>query len=292
MRYNTASGRLSKDGLSQMEEQVKTYNTRELLKADVVELASGSVVGRVVEAVVNTRSGAVEYLGVRPVQWHKPGALLKTSDIIGFDESVLLVSSESVLAAYNPKIHEKHTVTCSELRTLILLDHEGHVLGNPTGCFFSPDGKIVAFEAEKDLVVHVVHLGRIVGVGERYFIVDTRISQAPPSYSGIESPSFPLPDEQAAAAHPLFPKADAGDNGGNGDLAAKYRERQIQYILGKISPLTLSGKNGSPIISMGEIITSSVVSRLVEEGELNQVFIALTVSNGRVSANEAEMNPE
>ncbi len=276
-----------------MEEHAKTYNTRELLKADVVELASGSVVGRVVEAVVNTRSGAVEYLGVRPVQWHRPGVLLKTSDIIGFDESVLLVSSENVLAAYNPKLHEKNCITCSDLYSLVLIDHEGHVLGNPVGCVFSPAGNIIAIEAEKDLVVHVVSLGRIVAVGDRFVVVDIRERHEPPPFTESARSAAPLLREHAPAmSHPPAAEIDADNNGGHDSLAAKYRERQVQFMLGKTSPLTLNGNNGNPIISIGETITGPVVNRLVEEGVLNQVFVALTVSRGRVSADETEMKPD
>jgi uncharacterized protein YrrD len=279
-----------------MEELGKTYNTRELLKADVVELATGSVVGQVVEAIVNARLGVVEYLGVRPVQWHRPGVLLKTGDILGFDESVLLIRSESAFSPFDPKQHERNAITCSELYALTLIDHEGHVLGNPVGIIFSATGRILAIEAEKDLVVHVINLGRILAVGDRFVVVDMMLRKEPRGGEDNGSPAgTPAVHEADANAHLSHAPADdvnPNDNGGHDSLAAKYRERQVQFMLGKISPLTLNDKNGSPVISLGETITGPVVNRLVEEGVLNEVFVALTVQRGRIPTDEPELKPD
>jgi uncharacterized protein YrrD len=279
-----------------MEELGKTFNTRELLKADVVELATGSVVGRVVEAIVNTRLGIVEYLGVRPMQWYRPGVLLKISDILGFDESVLLIRSESVFSPFDAKQHARNSITCSELYSLTLIDQVGHVLGNPVGAVFSPAGRILAIEAEKDLVVHIINLGRIIAVGDRFVVVDLMLRNEPPPANGANNADSSVAAKDAGASENKAQAAaeddGANDNGGRDSLAAKYRERQMHFMLGKTSPLTLNGKNGSPIISLGETITGPVVNRLVDEGVLNEVFVALTVQRGRIPTDEPELKPE
>lgn len=274
-----------------MEEHGKTYNTRELLKADVVELKSGSVVGRVAEAIVNTRLGAVEFLGIRPAQWHEPGLLLKTADILGFDETVLLIRDCAALAPFDEGKQEAHYATCSDLYRLTLIDEEGHVLGRPVGCVFSASGHIVALEAEKELVVHFVSLGRIIAVGDRFVVADLK-HQA--SEMNIESAGHGAPKQETRAAEVAvrYPDGGGDDGSSRGSIGAKYRERQVQLMLGKVSPVALNGKNGHPVISLGETITGRLINRLIDEDLLNDVFIALTVHHGHIPTDEPEINPE
>lgn len=275
-----------------MEEHGKTYNTRELLKADVVELKSGSVVGRVAEAIVNTRLGTVEFLGIRPEQWHDPGLLLSTADILGFDETVLLIRDGALLAPFDDSKREAQYATCTDLYKLTLIDDEGRVLGRPVGCVFSASGHIVALEAEKDLVVHFVSLGRIIAVGDRFVVADLK-QQASEMHIDTTGHGVPKHETRAAEVAVRYPDGGGDDgNGSRGSIATKYRERQVQLMLGKVSPVTLNGKNGQPIISMGETITGRIVNRLIDEDMLNDVFIALTVHHGHIPTDEPEIKPE
>ncbi len=273
-----------------MEEHGKTYNTRELLKADVVELTSGSVVGSVAEAIVNTQLGIVEFLGIRPAQWHEPGLLLKTADILGFDDSVLLIHDGSALAAFNEGMGEARYVTCTEIYRLTLIDNEGHVLGRPVGCVISASGHIVALEAEKDLVVHFVSLGRIIAVSQRFVVAD--LKQQPGHGQRGAAPRREGRAGESAVRLAQEEDVATDDNSRHGSIAAKYRERQVQLMMGKVSPVTLNGKNGHPIVSPGETITGRVINRLIDEELLNDLFIALTVHHGNIPDNEPEVKPE
>lgn len=284
------------EGLAFMDDHGKTHNTRELLNADVVELTSGSVVGKVAEAIINTRTGTIEFLGIRPAQWHEPGLLLNTADILGFDETVLLIRDFALLVPMDEGKQEAHYETCSDLYRLTLIDVEGHVLGRPVGCVFNASGHIVALEAEKDLVVHFVSLGRIIAVGNRFVVADLKQQPGHSERAG-------LPTEHSAALKRegrageisvrLTKEEDAGDdNGRHGSIGAKYRERQVQLMLGKVSPIALNGKSGQPVISLGETITGRIINRLIDEDLLNDVFIALTVHHGHIPTDEPEINPE
>lgn len=271
-----------------MEEGVKLYNTRELLKADVVELATGSLVGTVAETIVNTAAGTVEYVGILPAQWYMPGLLLRAADIVGFDENILLIKSRDRLLDYKESRIKKECATSSGISALTLIDQEGHVYGKPVGAVFDPTGRITALEAEKDLVVHVVELGRIVAVGDRFIVVSLHgESVAGTGDDGgkpkpVEAPrKQPAPGEgERVAATPRLELED------DSDLQTKYRERQIEYLLGKRSPMALNARNGTPLVKVGETLTSKSVSLLIDEGLLDQVFMALTVGRGSLKAED------
>jgi len=269
-----------------MEEHAKTYNTRDLLNAEVVELATGSVLGTVIEAILSVRKSSVEYLGVLPAEWYQPGLLLRTGDIMGFDESVLLVPGADRLLPYYDKQIKKDFVPTSGLTRLILIDQQGQVYGRPVGAVFDRSGLIVAMEAEKDLVVQAVQLAEIVAVGDRYVVI--RVGPRGET-TGRAQPRKATPERGVVSdvAPDIIPAPeDDSGNGENGPVSLMYRERQIRYMLGKPAPLTLSGRSGQPVITSGETITSAVVNRLIEEGLLNQVFIALTVDRGQLPPEE------
>jgi uncharacterized protein YrrD len=271
-----------------MEESAKLYNTRELLKADVVELATGSLVGTVAETIVNTAAGTVEYVGILPAQWYMPGLLLRAAEIIGFDENILLIKSRDRLLDYKESRIKKDCAASSDISALTLIDQEGHVYGKPVGAVFDPTGRIIAFEAEKDLVVHVVELGRIVAVGDRFIVVSLRgAREAGTGEDGgtpkpAEAPKQrAVPDESERVA--ASPRLELEDDS---DLQTKYRERQFEYLLGKRSPMTLNGRGGTPLVKMGETLTSKAISVLIGEGLLDQVFMALTVDRGSLKAED------
>lgn len=272
-----------------MEERGKTYNTRELLKADVVELTSGSVVGRVAEAIVNTQLGVVEFLGIRPMCWHEPGLLLNTAEILGFDETVLLIREAGILKAFGGPKLAPHYVTCGEIYGLNLIDTEGRVLGRPVGCVFSASGHIIALEAEKDLVVHFVSLGRIIAVGDRFVVADLMRQAGDAKPAPLQREARPAAEVSASAAPG---NGEEDRDWRNNSIGAKYRERQIQLMLGKPSPVTLTAKNGQPVITVGETITGRAINRLIDEELLNDLFIALTVHHGHISIGEPEIKPE
>ncbi len=269
-----------------MDEQGKTYNTRDLLRAEVVELASGSVLGSVVEAILSTRKAIVEYLGILPVEWFRPGLLLRTEDIVGFDESVILVPSAEHLITYNEKQIKKDFLSCSELKRLTLIDQKGQVYGNPVGAVFNHFGRIIALEAEKDLVVQMIMLQDVIAVGSRYLVVhvsaEENLRAAPEAKVSGKDSRAPRMVEGVPEERLVTAKEDDAGNGGDGQASVLYRERQIRYMLGKPSPLSLNGRSGSPIVTAGETISSSIINRLIEEGLLNQIFIALTVERGQI----------
>jgi len=272
-----------------MEESGKLYNTRELLEADVVELATGSLVGTVAETIVNVAAGTVEFVGILPVQWYRPGLLLRSADIVGYDENTLLIKSRDRLLDYKESRIKKDCAASSVISTLTLIDQEGHVYGRPVGAVFDGTGRITAFEAEKELVVHMVALDRIVAVGDRFIVVSVRGSCSPkdadedgkPEPAGELKPQAGAPpeDERAAASQRLELEDDS-------DLQSRYRERQIEYLLGKRSPMTLNGRDGSPLLKIGDTLTSKSISQLIDEGLLDQVFMALTVDRDSLKVEE------
>lgn len=277
--------------VTRMQEHGKIYNTRDLLKAEVVDLESGSVLGTVIEAILSTGEATVEFLGILPTEWHKTGLLLRTDDIVGFDESVILIPSAERLVSYTEKQIKKDFVSCSELNRLTLIDQKGQVYGNPVGAIFNQSGRIIALEAEKDLVVQMVTLSGIVAVGPRYAVVNV----SPETELEAEPARLPAREE---APKPVILEAVAGevveaaeDDSGNGEdepPSVLYRERQIRYMLGKPSPVTLNGRLGAPVVTSGETISSAVINRLIEEGLLSQLFIALTVDRDHLAGSDSE----
>jgi uncharacterized protein YrrD len=274
-----------------MQEHGKIYNTRDLLKAEVVDLQSGSVLGTVIEAILSTGKATVEFLGVLPAEWHKTGLLLRTDDIVGFDESVILISSAERLVNYAEKHIKKDFVSCSELNRLTLIDQKGQVYGNPVGVIFNQAGRIIALEAEKDLVMQMVTLEGIAAVGERYAVVEVSTEaelEAEPKQVAErrEAPEAAVLED--ATAELLDSAEDDSGNGEDTPPAGVYRERQIRYMLGKPSPVTLNGRTGMPVVTSGETISSAVINRLIEEGLLSQLFVALTVGREALSSSDDE----
>jgi len=277
--------------VTRMQEHGKIYNTRDLLKAEVVDLESGSVLGTVIEAILSTRKATVEFLGVLPVEWHKTGLLLRTGDIVGFDESVILIPSAERLVSYTEKQIKKDFVSYSELNRHTLIDQKGQVYGNPVGVIFNQSGRIIALEAEKDLVVQMVTLSGIVAVGPRYTVVnvgpETRLEAKPAQPpAGKKTPDPVI--LQAAAGEVVEEAKDDSGNGEDEPSSPLYRERQIRYMLGKPSPVTLNGRSGTPVVTSGETISSAVINRLIEEGLLSQLFIALTVDRDHLAGSDTE----
>jgi len=275
-----------------MQEHGKIYNTRDLLKAEVVDLESGSVLGTVIEAILSTGEATVEFLGILPTEWHKTGLLLRTGDIVGFDESVILIPSAERLVHYTEKQIKKDFVSCSELNGLTLIDQKGQVYGNPVGAIFNQSGRIIALEAEKDLVVLMVTLSGIVAVGPRYAVVNVS-----PEAELEAEPAQPPAREEAPepvvlqdVAEEVMDAADEDDSGNGEDEPSSilYRERQIRYMLGKPSPVTLNSRLGAPVVTSGETISSAVINRLIEEGLLSQLFIALTVDRDHLVGSDSE----
>lgn len=274
-----------------MQEHGKIYNTRDLLKAEVVDLESGSVLGTVIEAILSTGKASVEFLGVLPAEWHKTGLLLRTGDIVGFDESVILISSAERLVGYAEKHIKKDFVSCSELKRLTLIDQNGQVYGNPVGVIFNQSGRIIALEAEKDLVMQMVTLESIVAVGTRYAVAKVSAEaelEAEPVQSSERREVSETTLMEDATAEVLDAAEDDSGNGEDTASTGIYRERQIRYMLGKPSPVTLNGRAGTPVVTSGETISSAVINRLIEEGLLSQLFVALTVAREALSAGEDE----
>lgn len=276
---------------TRMQEHGKIYNTRDLLKAEVVDLESGSVLGTVIEAILSTGEATVEFLGILPTEWHKTGLLLRTGDIVGFDESVILIPSAERLVHYTEKQIKKDFVSFGELNLLTLIDQKGQVYGNPVGAIFNQSGRIIALEAEKDLVVQMVTLSGIVAVGPRYAVVNlsptTELEAEPAQPSAREETPEPVILE-AVAGEVVEAVEDDSGNGEDVPSSVMYRERQIRFMLGKPSPLTLNGRSGTPVVTSGETISSAVINRLIEEGLLSQLFIALTMGRDHLASSDTE----
>ncbi|OPX22250.1 MAG: hypothetical protein B1H03_04895 [Planctomycetales bacterium 4484_113] len=263
-----------------MQERAKTFSTRELEGAEVIELVSGKVVGSLLEAIINP-SGRVEYLGILPQAWHKGGTVLSPRDILGFDDGVLLIERASRLTSYQQAKLKKSFFSTKELKQRIVIDRTGHLHGKPVAAIFEANGLITELEVDKDLVLHTLPIASIIAVGPKYIVVDlaeegeAEAAEPPSPKKVVEMPT----EKQEAKPASRVAASRNGDDlevALSGDSEPRTgREEQLEFILGKHSPLTLETPSGDTVVKAGQVLTFPILNRLMEEGLLQQVFIAL-----------------
>lgn len=268
-----------------MQERAKTFSTRQLEGAEVVELVSGKVVGSLMEAIINP-AGRVEYLGILPQVWHEGGMMLSPSDILGFDDGVVLIERASCTTSYRQAKLKKSCFTTKELRQRVVIDRTGHVHGKPVAAIFDSSGRILEFEIDKDLVLHSLPVAKIIAVGPKYIVVEL-------TREGAAEAQEPAPPEQVVEMPPerrqAKPESRVASSGDGETLAAALndesdlevlRDRQLEFVLGKQSPITLQNPSGETVVEAGQVLTSPILNRLVEEGLLQQVFMSLVSGMG------------
>jgi len=263
-----------------MQERAKTFSTRQLEGAEVVELVSGKVVGSLVEAIINP-VGRVEYLGILPETWHKGGNVLSPGDIIGFDDGVVLIERASTLTSYQQAKLKSNYFTTKELRQRTVIDRSGHLHGRPVAAIFEANGRITELEVDKELVLDTLSIASIIAVGPKYIVVELAAGRETAA-AGPHSPErvVELPSEKREDA----PESRVAAEGNGEDLVialseesqpASAREQQLEYVLGKKCPLTLRTASGETVVKAGQVLTSPLLNRLMEEGFLQQVFLAV-----------------
>jgi len=279
-----------------MEGSRKSLSSRSLIGAEVIELVSGAVLGSVYDSLIDLDSFEVAYLGLIPAYWYQGGTVLPISHIRGFDENVVLIERASQLVSLQGKESSKDKKALVGVRHLqgrIVVSSSGDVIGGLLGISFDRSGKILGVEVEKEVLQKNLAITRIIAVGDKYIVVEL-VAEGEGAKAGGEQESgrADKPTEADKAkqasklkvASPTPAKGEASDPAVRrvdlpGELSqfagtSQLKARRLDNIVGKTSPTTIVNRLGEAIVHSGDILTLSVVNRLLNEGLLSELFHA------------------
>ncbi len=274
----------------------RTLSSRALTGAEVVELLSGAVLGTVFDTLIDADTFKVKYLGILPASWYQGGTVLAVDKVLGFDERVLLIEKASHLGSLQDKEQKKQNLLgMRELNSRNVIDTSGILHGRILGLVFRKDGEITGIEVEKEVLEREIPIRRIVAVGERYVIVElAEAKEGEEGVSGETKKADAGRDEgsEFTGAKPLRvatpasdstpkkpPRAEAPSDGRTSLSEvmpfSQVRGRKLENIIGKASPLTIMNERGETLVNMGDVLSPTVINKLLEEGLLGELFQAL-----------------
>jgi len=265
---------------------------RELLERDVLDLAAGQVVGRVIDFAL-TRDGRVAQLGVLINAWYEGGRGLAPDAIASVHRGHVCIADGAALDKFAPDGEQSFSLKGDGLLGKQVLEQDGEVLGELTDFSFTlADGRIcdliVLAPTEKRVKVPVE---KIRTIGHNFIVIErgalgVEVSEGPAGM-GEEMRGEPVVAEAVAAAEdstePAEEESGAGGQALFGDVQpdsglSKFDQKKRDYLLGRQAHRDIKSAEGELLIAKGGKLDDGAVRRIIDAELLNDVFIEMTLT--------------
>lgn len=265
---------------------------RELLEREVLDLAAGQIIGRVIDFAL-TRDGRVAQIGVLINAWYEGGRGLPPAAIASVHRDHVCIEDSAGLAEFAPDGEASFSLKGDALLGRQVLQQDGELLGELFDfCFEFAEGQItdliVLAPTEKRVKVPVE---KIRTIGHSFIVVErgVLVVGAAELQAGEEET---LPGEELAAEdggpgenslEPAGSGATAGERALFGDAHAqsglsRFDEKKRDYLLGRPAHRDISSPAGELLIAKGGKLDGKVIQRIIEAELLNDVFIEMTLT--------------
>ncbi len=251
--------------------------SRAISGAEVVELISGAVLGTVYDTLVDLDDRKVDCLGILPASWYQGGTILAVTDILGYDEGVLLIEKATDLVS--PRLKDvkpnKNLTGVKELTSRTVVDKAGHVYGRVLAVLFDSKGKICGLEVEKEVIERIINVDKIIAIGDKYIIVELTKESAGGEEEDKGKKVFEgetLDAQKAGALRVASSVNSISEELSEFSQLGKFKGRRLEFYLDKPSPVSFITEGGETIVSVGERLTPYVLNRLLSEGLLQELY--------------------
>jgi uncharacterized protein YrrD len=237
--------------------------TQEILGLPVFSIMDGKKIGQVKDLVINPEDGKVDFILVSNGTWYVGARVLPYKSVMGIGEHAVTTESEGQLSLIND------TAAANNLLQRNIVVKGNRVLtkqGNLVGVVseFSIDettGKITRLEyktAQDESKVEIIEADQVLTFGSDVIVVKERKSSE--SVPAKPEPVMINSDEEKASATE------------ESQLAAFFKQKQIEFLLEKRLEKDLVDAAGNVIIPAGTEITQDVI----KIAEQNNLFVELS----------------
>lgn len=266
--------------------------SQEIIGLPVFSIVDGRKIGQVKDLVINPEEGKVDFLMVSNGSWYVGAKVLPFNSVIGIGEHAVTTESESQLAV----VSENQTANALlqrniEVKGNRVLTNKGNLIGIITEYELDENtGQIQRIEyrsAQDEKTLALIEAQGILTYGSDIVVV-RETSSAPVPPSGV----VPLADESSAPAESAAPEAETelvpeaagaqepADQASEAlpvagaDSATLFKEKQKQYLIGRMVNKNIKDAGGSIIIAEGTVIDETVI----ELAEQHNKFVELSQS--------------
>ncbi|MGI6412750.1 MAG: PRC-barrel domain-containing protein [Syntrophomonadaceae bacterium] len=237
--------------------------TQEILGLPVFSIMDGKKIGQVKDLVINPEDGKVDFILVSNGAWYVGARVLPYKSVMGIGEHAVTTESEGQLSLINDTAAAKNLLQRNVMvKGNRVLTKQGNLVGVVSE--FSIDemtGKITRLEyktAQDESKVEIIEADQVLTFGSDVIVIKER--KPPESVPVMPEPVMVNSDEEKASATE------------ESQLAAFFKQKQIEFLLEKRLEKDLVDAAGNVIIPAGTEITQDVI----KIAEQNNLFVELS----------------
>lgn len=266
----------------------------ELLQCEVLDLASGKVIGNVQDLAL-TLDGRIVAVGVLPRAWYTGGVGISPESIVSIQQQRVCIESHDALIEFRPDKKSFSMYENGLLASKHVLKQNGEMLGQLMDFSFElASGRIIGLIVlSEDERRSKVAVDCIRAIGPEYLVVD-QIEATDASSAAVDNPAVSKDNSNPASAFQEIPPELAetppqatsqteppvselfGGSKEERDLSA-FDEKKRKFLLGRPAHRDIKTAEGEMIIAKGEDISEAAFESIIDAGLLSEVFIEMTL---------------